>query len=84
MQTELEELLSKKFVVGTNQTLKHIKNGNIEKVFIAADAYKKVIADIEQGCKEYSIPVIYVESMKQLGNYCGISRPAACAAIISF
>ncbi len=84
MQTDLEELTKKKFVVGTNQTLKHIKNGNIEKVFIACDAYDKVVCDIKKGCEEYKIPVVYVETMKELGNYCAISRPAACAAIISF
>lgn len=68
--------------VGTKQTQKFIESGQVLVVYIAKDAEERVTSPLLQMCKEKGIEVVYVDSMKELGNACGIKVGAATAAVL--
>ncbi len=72
---------SRNKIVGTKQTIKALENGEVQKVFIAKDAEKKVVRPVIALCETNNIEMQYVESMQQLGKMCGIKVKAAAAAI---
>ncbi|RKD30941.1 ribosomal L7Ae/L30e/S12e/Gadd45 family protein [Thermohalobacter berrensis] len=78
----LSKLKDVKKVVGTKQTKRAVKNDEAELVFIAKDADAHVTADLIQLCKEKSVEMVYVDTMKELGKACQIDVKAASAAII--
>ncbi|NPV44944.1 MAG: 50S ribosomal protein L7Ae-like protein [Firmicutes bacterium] len=73
---------AKKKTVGTKQTIKAVEKGEAKVVFIARDAEKHIVAPLEKLCSERAIEVVYIDSMKQLGEICGIEVGAASAAIL--
>lgn len=74
--------MSKK-IVGMKQSIKAIKNGNAEIVYIAKDADDKIRNTIEELCKENEVKkIVYYDSMKQLGKEFGISVSASVACIL--
>ncbi|WP_174734510.1 50S ribosomal protein L7ae-like protein [Mesobacillus harenae] len=68
-------------IVGTKQTVKALKAGDIIELVIAEDADPKVTAKVLQAAKEVKVPVTRVDSMKKLGKACGIEVGAATVAI---
>lgn len=78
----LSKLNTENKVVGTKQVKRAILNESANTVFIAEDAENKVIKDIEKLCEEKSVDIIYVDTMKELGNACGIEVSAASAALL--
>ena len=78
----ISNIRDSKFVTGTNQTLKAIEKGDALKVYIASDSSEYLLNKIESACVNNSVDFEKVSSMHELGNYCGISRNAVCAAII--
>ena len=78
----MSKINTKMLVVGINQTLSQIKNGNVSAVFIAQDADENIVKKIVSECENSDIEIRYATSMKLLGKACAISRPAACAAIL--
>lgn len=78
----LDQLRVSKHVVGTKQTLKMIKGGRAESVYLAKDVDRHIYNEIESTCKEYSVGIVYVENMEELGKACGINRKTATAAIL--
>ncbi len=78
-----EELKNQdKLVVGTKQSLKIIKEGKAKTLFIAKDAERHIIKNVEEEAKALHIQVVYVESMKKLGKACGIEVGAATVVIL--
>lgn len=73
---------AKKKTVGTKQTLKALDKGLAKKVFIASDAERHVVKPLILICREKGVPVIGVDTMKNLGKACGIEVGCASAAII--
>lgn len=69
-------------VIGLKQTIKHIKDGRGQCLYIAKDADEKLINPVIELAKEESLQVIYVETMKELGILCGIDVGAAVALIL--
>lgn len=69
-------------IVGTNQVKRALINDKVEKVYIAKDAENKVVEDIVDLCNEKGIEIIYVETMKKLGQQCNIDVSAASAALL--
>lgn len=69
----------KKKVVGVKQTLKTIKSGMANKVYVAKDADSKVISPVVEAARENELEVIYFDSMDELGNFCSIDVGAATA-----
>lgn len=73
--------LPDKRIVGAKQTLKAIKSGMAEKVYIAEDADVRVIVPITEACKDNSVEIVRVETMKELGQLCSIDVGAAAACL---
>jgi large subunit ribosomal protein L7A len=70
-----------KVIIGTKQTLKAMKNGEIIEVVVANDAERRVTEKVVNLAIELEIPLTYVDSMKDLGKACGIDVGAATVAI---
>ncbi|AIM16663.1 MULTISPECIES: 50S ribosomal protein L7ae-like protein [Neobacillus] len=75
-------LQAKKIIIGTKQTVKALREGNVQELIVASDADSKVIAPAVTEAEEHGIPIQYVDSMKKLGKACGIEVGAATVAII--
>jgi large subunit ribosomal protein L7A len=75
-------LQAKKILIGTKQTVKALKEGNVQELIVASDAELKVTAKVVEVALELEVPVQYVDSMKKLGKACGIEVGAAAVAII--
>ena len=78
----ITKLKSDNKVVGAKQVKRALKTMDVELVYIAKDAEKKVTEEIIQFCNDEQIPIVYIDSMKILGEACGISINAAVAALI--
>ncbi|MGN9166316.1 ribosomal L7Ae/L30e/S12e/Gadd45 family protein [Tissierellaceae bacterium HCP3S3_D8] len=76
------KLNSKNKVVGAKQVRRALSSSEIEAVYLANDADKKVVSDIIKLCEEKQIQMIHVDSMKKLGDACGIDINAAVAALL--
>ncbi|MGP4070456.1 50S ribosomal protein L7ae-like protein [Halobacillus sp. B29] len=68
-------------VIGTKQTLKAMKNGEVIEVITADDADQTMTMKVVRLARELQIPHTRVSSMKELGNACGIDVGAATVAI---
>ncbi|ANB60732.1 50S ribosomal protein L7ae-like protein [Anoxybacteroides amylolyticum] len=75
-------LQAQEVVVGTKQTVRALKEGNVREVVIAEDADKAITDKIVEAAKEANVPVRKVDSMKKLGKACKIQVGAAAVAII--
>lgn len=69
-------------VIGIKQTTKALNQDKVKTLFVSKDAEKHLVQHLEQVAKEKDIEIIYVESMKDLGDACGINVGAAVAAIL--
>ncbi|MFT9598857.1 50S ribosomal protein L7ae-like protein [Mesobacillus sp.] len=72
---------AKKIIVGTKQTVKALKAGEVIELVIATDADMKVTANLLQTAREMNSAITYVDSMKKLGKACGIAVGASAVAI---
>jgi len=68
--------------VGLNQTTKAIEHSKAIEVFVAEDADQRLISRIAALAQQHNIPLVWVETMKQLGVACEIDVGAATAAIV--
>lgn len=68
-------------VVGTKQTIKAIKSGEVKEVIIAEDADRRVTNKVLAAATDKKLPVYQVESTKKLGKACGIDVGAATVGI---
>ncbi|MDI3508546.1 MAG: large subunit ribosomal protein [Clostridiales bacterium] len=68
--------------VGMKQTIRAIKEHSATVVFIANDADKHIKDAIVNACEQNGIEIEYVDTMKQLGEACGIEVGAATAAVL--
>lgn len=73
---------SKKKIVGLKQTVKSVKSGLIGKVYLAKDADDFIRNSILDVCKDRDVQIVYIETMKELGEACGIDIGASTAAIL--
>ncbi len=69
-------------VVGLKQLLRGLEADEVLAVYIADDAEEHVKERILSAVGEKDVHIVYVQSMRDLGNACGIDVPASCAAII--
>ncbi len=77
-----ERLKGSKKVVGIKQVKKAINSARASEVYIAKDAEEKITQEVLLLCRKREIPVIDVDTMKDLGNACGIDISAATAALL--
>lgn len=79
----IERLKSAEYrAVGSHQTVKAIRKGRAELVFVAVDADRRVVDDVLAAVRERGLEVIEVGSMRDLGRACGIAVGAAAAAVL--
>lgn len=72
--------MADRFVVGVKQTSKAIINNLASKCYVAEDAEEKIVNNIVNLCNNNNVPIVYVESMKELGKKFNINIGAATAA----
>jgi len=73
---------AKKKTVGTKQTVKAIEKGLAKTVFVAEDADAHITNPIVSLSNEKGIPIVYADTMKNLGKACGIEVGCASAAVL--
>ena len=69
-------------VVGVKQTLKAIKNNQGKVLYIAKDADVNITDPILKLAKVNSLQIIFVDTMKELGNLCDIDVASATALLL--
>ena len=78
----LEEIKDAPKVAGIKQSTRAVKDGKARIVLIADDADRRVTQQLEGLCKQESIEIIRVNTMKELGDACNINVSAAVAVIL--
>lgn len=73
---------ARKTTVGSKQTLKAIERGQAKLVFVARNADSYIVDPVIRASKLKDIKVLEVDSMKLLGQACGIDVGCASASII--
>ncbi|SDN13439.1 50S ribosomal protein L7ae-like protein [Sediminibacillus halophilus] len=68
-------------IIGTKQTLKAMKNGEVREVVIADDADLQITEKVSRLASDLSIPCSRADSKKKLGEACGIDVGTATVAI---
>jgi large subunit ribosomal protein L7A len=69
-------------VVGTKQTARAVESGQAALVFLAEDADDYIKRRIRQLCEDHGVSIERVDTMKELGEMCGIQVGAATAAVL--
>ena len=78
----LTQLQGRKTVVGAKQLKKALVNGRAEQVFLAENADPALTEPIAALCQSYHVNGVWVSTMSDLGQACGIDVGAAAAATI--
>ncbi|HEU4964889.1 MAG TPA: ribosomal L7Ae/L30e/S12e/Gadd45 family protein [Bacilli bacterium] len=78
----LHRIRETEWLVGINQTAKALKQHIVQELFVAKDADEQLVSRIALLAQQHQMPITWVETMKQLGNACGIEVGAATAAIV--
>lgn len=68
--------------VGYKQAIRALNETTVAKVFLAEDCDTKISVPVEKLCSQKQIPVLYAQSMTELGKMCGIDVGASCAVIL--
>ncbi|KYH31298.1 ribosome-associated protein L7Ae-like protein [Clostridium tepidiprofundi DSM 19306] len=66
-------------VVGIKQTLKALKKYECKVVYIAKEADKHLVQPIIDLAESKAIEIVYMDTMKELGEFCRIDVGAAAA-----
>ena len=78
----LAQLRKSKTIVGAKQLRKALLNGVASRVFLAENADPALTEPIEALCLQNRVDCVWVSSMAELGQACGIDVGAAAAAVI--
>lgn len=81
MSYEKVTKLRSRIIIGTKQTLRAMKSGEVSEVFIANDADKHMTEKVANLAEELGIPYQQVDSMKELGKASGVEVGASTIAI---
>ncbi|HET7628982.1 MAG TPA: 50S ribosomal protein L7ae-like protein [Bacillales bacterium] len=68
-------------VVGTKQTIKALRAGEIKELVVADDADGHILDEVLALAQQNNVPVCRVDSMDKLGKACGIDVGASAVAI---
>ncbi|GMQ63281.1 ribosomal L7Ae/L30e/S12e/Gadd45 family protein [Vallitalea maricola] len=69
-------------VIGMKQTLKALENEEVEVLYVAKDAQNEVIIRPIELAKSQQVPVVYIDTMEELGSVCDVEVKTATAALI--
>lgn len=78
----LEELRQAQKVVGSKQARRALRDGRAKKIYIARDADPRILQPLVQEAVRAGVRVAQADSMKLLGEACGIAVGAAIAAVV--
>lgn len=79
----LEQLRSaQKRAVGTKQVLRALEQGQVVTAFVAKDADPFLTKRVMDASYAKNIQCLEAETMKALGEACGIDVPASAAAVL--
>jgi len=81
MSYEKVSQVQSRIIIGTKQTLKAMKSGEVSEVIIADDADQQITQRVVNLAEELNILCQRVDSMKKLGTACGIEVGTSVAAI---
>ncbi len=80
MQTLKEAIESKKIIIGKERTLKLLRKGSLQQVYIASNCPKNVKEDVSHYSKLFDIPISQLkENNEELGILC--KKPFAISII---
>ena len=77
----LEKLKNAAKVVGTRRLLRAIQNGEIEEAYVARDADLFILRQVREACRTAGVRMVEVDTMKELGQACGVEVKTASAGI---
>ena len=77
----LEKLKNSPKVVGTRRLVRAIQAGEIVEAYVARDADLFILRQVREACNAAGVRMVEVDSMKQLGEACGIEVKTASAGI---
>lgn len=77
----LEKLRNSQKVVGTRRLLRAVQAGEISEVYLAKDADLFIVRQVKDACNRANVRMIEVDTMKQLGEACGVDVKTASAGI---
>ena len=77
----LEKLKNAAKVVGTRRLLRAIQNGEIAEAYVARDADLFILRQVRDACNAAGVRMVEVETMKELGQACGVEVKTASAGI---
>jgi len=78
---ELEKLKKADKVVGTRRLLRAIEAGEISEAYLALDCDLFIARQIADACKKAGVRLYEVDTMKKLGEACGVEVKTASAGI---
>ncbi|EAZ83455.1 YbxF [Bacillus sp. B14905] len=81
MKMSYDKVRTSQTIIGTKQAVKAMRAGSVKELLVALDADNWVTDLAISFAREIGIPVILVESKKELGKACGIHVGAAVVAI---
>ena len=79
----LSEIDKNKVVAGAKQLRKAMERGTVKCVCLAKNADPAITEPLAQQCKARNISCVWVSSMRELGDACGIDVGAAAAAVVN-
>ena len=79
MRNELEHTDK---VVGVKQVRRALAAGRVKRLYLARDADPQLTEPLERQAREQGVEAVWFDSMKELGQDCGIAVGAAVAAIL--
>lgn len=68
--------------IGYKQSLRALADGKAERLIVADDCESKLSEPLKKAANENNVPVDTVETMRALGNLCGIDVGASCAVVL--
>ena len=77
----LEKLRNSEKVVGTRRLVRAILAGEISEAYIAQDADLFIVRQVKDACYQAGVRIVEAESMKKLGEACGVDVKTASAGI---
>ena len=77
----LEKLQNSEKVVGTRRLVRAVEAGEIAEAYLALDADLFISRQVREACDKARVRLVEVNTMKQLGEACGVQVPTASAGI---
>lgn len=78
----LEKLKNSQKVVGTRRLVRAILAGEISEAYIAQDADLFIVRQVKDACNKAGVRIVEIDSMKKLGEACGVDVKTASAGIL--